>query len=95
MLPTKVLLNVSLNFLNTKTPPRKRLTKDKDHLSMIEISLKTHPFLLWVLTNSKMLQSISDNGKMDKDTAKVSNTGMMALSMKDTGETIWLMVKVD
>jgi len=45
--------------------------------------------------NLKMVLFTLDNGKMVLDMGKVNNIGMMDLSMKDIGEIIWLMEKVD
>lgn len=95
MLLINSLPDVLQMFLNTRILPLRRLMKDKVLSSTIEIyqKIKTYPSL--VPMNSKTLLSTSVNGRMDKDTEEVNNTGTMVHSMKVTGETIWPMVKVD
>lgn len=45
--------------------------------------------------NLKMVLYILDNGKMECVMVKENNIGQMDHFMKDIGEIIWLMVKVD
>jgi len=42
-----------------------------------------------------MVPYISDNGNMDLDMEKENNYGKTEVSMKDIGEIIWPMEKVD
>jgi len=45
--------------------------------------------------NLKTVLFILDNGKLELDMEKVNNIGMMDHFMKDIGEIIWPMEKVD
>lgn len=43
----------------------------------------------------KIMLSILDNGKMDRDGVKVNKYGVMVLNTRDIGLMIWLMVGED
>jgi hypothetical protein len=62
---------------------------------MMLLNLKIPNLLNYKHMNLKMVLYILDNGNTDLDMEKENNYGKMEASMKDIGEIIWLMERVD